>query len=403
LPRLVAAATRFAQNHNEFEPSVVPEAARLHPRQGYAQDRPIHPDSTLATRMATAALLKTIRRPVAARKAGAKAGSVAKVRERNCSVSRTLTIVSDAWSFLIIREAFFGARRFESFRTALGLPRATLTDRLRRLTRQGIFRTVQYSETSSRVEYRLTQAGLELYPCFMAMMQFGDRWLTGRKGPPLRLIHATCGCECHPVVACSACLEPVTARRVTYRNGPGAGTSLTHPVRRARRPSDPSSFMRGRPSSVSRTLQVIGDRWSFLIIREAFLGSRRFDRLQSKLKIASNILTDRLARLTGTGIFERRKYQDLPERFEYRLTDMGRDLYGALITMMAWGDRWLSRKPPIILTHLDCGKDFTPTVICDQCRKPIEANAMRYKLNYDPREFGAPVVSDRAAAVEKKR
>src|SRR5215213_5251937 len=76
--------------------------------------------------------------------------------ERNCSVARTVDIVSDAWAFLIIREAFFGARTFEAFRAALGLPRATLTDRLRNLTRQGIFRQVAPSRGSRRKEYRLT-------------------------------------------------------------------------------------------------------------------------------------------------------------------------------------------------------------------------------------------------------
>ncbi|HUC49961.1 MAG TPA: helix-turn-helix domain-containing protein [Xanthobacteraceae bacterium] len=322
------------------------------------------------------------------------------LRERNCSVARVVGILSDAWTFLIIREAFFGARRFESFRTALGLPRATLTERLKRLTHQGIFRQHRTSQISRRAEYRLTRAGLELYPSFMAMMQFGDRWLPGNKGAPLRMIHDICGCECQPLVACSSCLQEVTAVRVNYRNGSGAGYRQAQPVHRARRSSDASQFSRGRPSSVSRTLEIIGDRWSFLIIREAFLGARRFDRLMAELNIASNILTDRLARLVGTGIFERRKYQSQPDRYEYRLTAMGKDLYGPLIVMLAWGDRWLSRGgPPIILTHRDCGNDFTPTVICNHCKKPIEAHGMRYHMNYDPRDFGAPAVSDRAAAI----
>jgi len=351
--------------------------------------------------MRGAAVPKPIARPYVARdvrpKVRGQAG--AKIRERNCSVARTVSILSDAWTFLVIREAFFGARRFESFRAALGLPRATLTVRLKRLTDQGIFSQVRYSPTSSRVEYRLTKAGLDLYPSFMALMQFGDRWLAGAKGPPLRLIHAACHGECRPIVACSACLEKVTATHATYRDGPGAGYTSTQPIRRARRSSDPAQFLRGRPSSVSNALQVIGDRWSFLIIREAFLGARRFDKLQSELKIASNILTDRLTRLVARGIFARRKYQDQPERFEYRLTEMGKDLYGALIIMMAWGDRWMARGgPPIILTHRDCGKDFTPVVICDRCHKPIEAHAMRYRMNYDPRDYGAPALSDRAAA-----
>jgi DNA-binding HxlR family transcriptional regulator len=322
-----------------------------------------------------------------------------RARERNCSVARTVGILSDAWAFLVIREAFFGARRFQAFMSSLGLPRATLTERLKRLTQQGIFRQVRYSETSQRVEYRLTKAGLELYPSFIALMQFGDRWLAAPEGPPLRLIHNACECKCRPIVACSACLEEVTAGQVTYRNGHGAGYTYVKPTKRARRSSDPSQFLRGRPSSVSRTLQLIGDRWSFLIIREAFLGARRFDRLQSELNIASNILTDRLARLVATGIFERRKYQSQPDRFEYRLTDMGKDLYGSLIVMMTWGDRWLSRGgPPIILRHYTCGKDFTPVVICDRCRKPIDPHSMRYQINYDARAFGTPGVDNPAMA-----
>jgi len=312
-------------------------------------------------------------------------------------------VLSDAWTFLIIREAFFGARRFESFRAALGLPRATLAERLKRLTQQGIFRQHRASQASRRSEYRLTKAGLELYPSFMAMMQFGDRWLTGGRGAPLALIHETCGHDCQPIVACSACLQQVSAARVNYRNGPGAGYRSAQPVHRARRSSDATQFSRGRPSSVSRTLEIIGDRWSFLIIREAFLGARRFDRLMAELNIASNILSDRLTRLVATGVFERSKYQSQPDRYEYRLTEMGMDLYGALIAMLAWGDRWLSRGgPPIILTHRDCGNDFNPTVVCNHCRKPIEAHAMRYRMNYDPRDFGAPEISDRAAAISGK-
>lgn len=311
-------------------------------------------------------------------------------RERNCSVARTVGILSDAWAFLVIREAFFGARRFETFRSALGLPRGTLSARLKALTQQGIFRQVHYAKDSSRVEYRLTDAGLDLYPSFMALMQFGDLWLTGRKGPPLQLVHAECGKECKPIVGCSACLEHVRPQDSRYRDGPGAGRSTIRAAKRSRRSSDSSQFMRGRPSSVSLSLQVIGDKWTFLVIREAFLGVRRFDKLVAELNIAPNILTDRLNRLIDSGIFRKQKYQDLPERFEYRLTDMGKDLYGSLVAMMAWGDRWQSRGgPPIQLTHSTCGNDFMPVVICDRCRKPVTAHNMKYRVKYDPREYEA--------------
>ena len=81
------------------------------------------------------------------------------------------------------------------------------------------------------------------------------------------------------------------------------------------------------------------------MIREAFFGIRRFDDLQNTLGIAPNILTDRLDRLVAEGIFKRRKYQDLPERYEYPLTDKGKDLYGPLVAMLRWGNDWLARPP----------------------------------------------------------
>jgi DNA-binding HxlR family transcriptional regulator len=314
--------------------------------------------------------------------------------ERNCSIARTVSILSDAWTFLVIREAFFGARRFEEFRSSLKISRATLTDRLRRLTHEGILREASYSDTSSRVEYKLTKSGIDLYPIFMALMQFGDRWLTDPKGAPLQLIHETCNCVSKPIVSCSCCQERIVARGVSSRDGPGAGKTPIETSRRSRRTAD--EFMRGRPSSVSRAVEVIGDRWSFLVLREAFFGASRFDKLQAELNIASNILTDRLARLVDRKIFRKRQYQALPERFEYLLTPMGNALYGPLIMMMAWGDRWRANgQPPLLLTHLDCGNDFTPVVICNRCRSPIHAYSMKYSMRYNPDKFGGRK-SDRA-------
>jgi len=149
---------------------------------------------------------------------------------------------------LIIREAFFGTQTFEAFRSALGIPRATLTNRLKKLTQLAIFRQVA-TGASQRKEYRLTKMGFDLYPSFIALMQFGDRWLAGGEPPPLTLVHVSCGCDSHPFVACSHCGEGINAREVKYRDGPGAGRYPAKAGRNTRRASDGNRFLLGRPSS----------------------------------------------------------------------------------------------------------------------------------------------------------
>jgi DNA-binding HxlR family transcriptional regulator len=306
--------------------------------------------------------------------------------ERNCSVGRTIDVIGDGWSFMILRECYFGVRRFDKFKEILGLPRTTLTDRLRKLTALGLLRQVPYSERPVRMEYRLTRVGVDLYPVMLALMAFGDKWLAGRKRKPLQLIHARCGKPCSPLLICSTCKGEIHPHRVSYRDGPGAGKSAVPLDRKSRRSADPTALERRRPSSVARALQVIGDRWSFMIIREAFFRVRRFDDLQTRLGIAPNILTDRLGRLVADGIFRRIQYQTGPDRFEYRFTDKGKDLFGPMMAMLRWGDQWMSDgKPPLIMRHLDCNREFEPIVACSECREALVATEMRYQMNYrDP-------------------
>jgi len=303
--------------------------------------------------------------------------------ERNCSVGRTVALIGDGWSFMILRECYFGVRRFQIFQTMLGLPKGTLAARLAMLTRQALLQRIQYSEKPPRFEYKLTERGLNLYKVMLSLLRFGDKWLADDTDRPLKLIHRACGHESHPFVACPHCRQEINAHDVQYRDGPGAGWRPFYQEKKSRRSADPTALERRRPSSVARALNVIGDRWSFMVAREAFFGIRRFDGMQDRLGIAPNILADRLTRLVNVGVFDRVPYQTSPDRFEYRLTNMGRDLFGPFLAMLAWGDRWLSEgQPPLILTHLTCGHDFVPEVLCDQCLEPVKASEMRYKMAY---------------------
>ena len=131
--------------------------------------------------------------------------------------------------------------------------------------------------------------------------------------------------------------------------------------------------------SVANTAELIGDRWTVLILRDAFLGVRRFDEFQKDLDIARNILTDRLEMLVETGILTTRLYEDRPPRFEYRLTDKGRDLYDVLVAMWRWGDRWQAPAEKFLRTlfHVDCGSVTNGVMRCENCDGELDTRNTR--------------------------
>ena len=120
--------------------------------------------------------------------------------------------------------------------------------------------------------------------------------------------------------------------------------------------------------SIARALELIGERWTILIVRDAFLGIRRFDDFQRSLGVSRGILADRLDRLVDSGILERRCYQERPERFEYRLTDKGRDLWPVTVSLLKWGDRYhADHGPPRVILHRGCGGEVTERLRCSKC------------------------------------
>ncbi len=125
----------------------------------------------------------------------------------------------------------------------------------------------------------------------------------------------------------------------------------------------------GQNCSIARTLEVIGERWTMLIIRDALRGLRRFDEFRTSLGIARNILTTRLNRLVDNGILQRTSYQDAPPRWDYTLTDRGRELATPLLALMHWGDRHLATPagPPRLARHATCGGDVTERHVCAHC------------------------------------
>jgi DNA-binding HxlR family transcriptional regulator len=131
------------------------------------------------------------------------------------------------------------------------------------------------------------------------------------------------------------------------------------------------------PCSIARTLEVVGEWWTLLIVRDAFLGVTRFDDWQRRLGIARNVLTTRLEHLVDEGILERRRYQDRPPRDEYVLTRKGGDLGPVLTALRAWGDAHAPTPggPTSVLVHDDCGHETRPVQTCSYCGEPLGGRA----------------------------
>jgi DNA-binding HxlR family transcriptional regulator len=130
--------------------------------------------------------------------------------------------------------------------------------------------------------------------------------------------------------------------------------------------------------SLARSLELIGDWWSPLIIRDLFLDITRFDDLVEDLGISRNLLTRRLKALANNGIVERTPYQLRPTRYEYRLTEAGRDLVPVMLALTEWGDRWspTTEGRPMLFVHRNCGHHFQPQVTCSACGEVISTDAV---------------------------
>lgn len=130
----------------------------------------------------------------------------------------------------------------------------------------------------------------------------------------------------------------------------------------------------GWPCPIARSADLLGDGWNLLLIRQACLGTRRFDAFQRELGIGRNILANRLERLVADDIMVKVPYDDRPVRHEYRLTQKGREVYPILAAMGAWGNKWLrgDNTPPLVLHHHECHHDMEAAVVCSECGEPID-------------------------------
>jgi DNA-binding HxlR family transcriptional regulator len=135
------------------------------------------------------------------------------------------------------------------------------------------------------------------------------------------------------------------------------------------------------PCSLARSLQIVGEWWTMLVLRDICFGWNRFDAIHDHLGVARNILKARLDTLIEHEMVDRRRYQRNPDRYEYLPTDKARDFVPVLLALVAWGDRWTAPDgPPVIFTHTPCGHDTVATVVCSTCSAPLAHDDIDFRL-----------------------
>ncbi|AHH97888.1 helix-turn-helix domain-containing protein [Kutzneria viridogrisea] len=130
-----------------------------------------------------------------------------------------------------------------------------------------------------------------------------------------------------------------------------------------------------RECSIANALEVVGERWSLLALREVFFGVRRFDQIVQNTGASRDILTTRLRKLVDAGVLERQLYEERPPRYEYVLTEAGRALHTVLLTLMDWGDRYVTQGPPPTVWRHECGEVLAPKTVCAGCGEPVRSGS----------------------------
>jgi DNA-binding HxlR family transcriptional regulator len=294
-------------------------------------------------------------------------------------VARALAVIGDRWAHLIIRDAFLGVRRFEDFRRRSGAARGTLASRLKKLEAHGILDRSPYQESPVRYEYRLTEMGLDLYPQVLAARNWELRWNKDDSLPAV-MTHTLCGNRMHPLFRCQCCESSILIYDVVFRPGTAISGTKPLPARFQRRSKTSSESESDVDRRLFHFLDVVGDRWTGLVVASLFFGLRRFDEITDAIGIATNILSDRLKTLVSTGILKRVPYQDRPVRHEYRLTEKGADLYIHALQVHEWAERWLLDEldRPLLLEHKPCNSPLISQVVCNECKEPLRARDVTY-------------------------
>ncbi len=287
------------------------------------------------------------------------------------SLSRTLDVIGDQWSHLIIKEAFLGMTRFLDFQERLGIPKQTLIVRLTRLTEAAIFYKSPVYNRRLLFEYRLTAKGLDLYPMALTVWWWHRQWHLDPKQLPENLYHKTCRQPVIPRIVCRCCREEVQVGSIELQDI--LEEESDRGTEKSRRTRIANELVAQGDAHLAALL--LGDAWNMLILDATMRGISQFHELQADLGISSNVLSARLKPLVQLGVLNVSAGSEDKRIKNYTLTDKSRDIYPVVLTITTWGDQWLagSKGPPQVFVHKPCGKYATYHMVCGHCDDRIVA------------------------------
>lgn len=279
--------------------------------------------------------------------------------------------VGDRWTVQILMAAFLGIRRFDDFQARLGIPRPTLSERLKALVALGLMRQVPYGTRPVRQEYRLAPPGLAMYDAVLMVWDWEARFGDGAAALPVRLVHKPCGHAFRPRLACGSCGEEATMADLTMRlrPNPRLPPEATASTRTPRVPLGPA------PSLGLRL-----DRWALMIVTAVTLGCRHFDQLAQVLGIGPSVLAQRLGAMVDQGLLKVTPDRDDLRRRVYLLTPASRALFPYLTTFATWASEQLFHEPSSIAPiHRACGAPFVARAVCSHCHARLHPHDVRFE------------------------
>lgn len=277
-----------------------------------------------------------------------------------------LRVLGDRWTVQLMLGTFMGLKRFDEWHVQLGIPRHTLSERLRTLVQLGLLRPRQYQERPARHGYHATSKALAMFPQTLMIWQWEQQWGERDITLPARLRHLLCGHEFDPRLVCACCEQALALEELQVRLQPNPALAEPETAGPASRLSSSAAPRMG--------LGLRVDRWCLMVIAAVVLGCHYFDELAQALGIAPSVLAKRLKGMVECGLLERSADAQDARRRHYRLTPASRGLLGYMVCLSHWtAEHHLAQPSSIVPVHRPCGQRFKPKVVCSHCARPVLA------------------------------